>query len=99
MHNNQIEAKMLKQIGISLQSLEWFILHGFIKSIVEDPEKVKLLFASVEDSVVVEGILFKIQKQFAPHLDDNTSDVDKLENLLKLPPKKVILPQGSDIIV
>lgn len=99
MHNNQLESKMLKQIGISLQSLEWFILHGFIKSIVEDEEKVKLIFKSSEDCAVVETILAKIQKQFAPHLQDNTEDVSDLENILKLPPKKILTIQGPKIIV
>lgn len=101
MQNNQLESKMLKQMGVSLQSLEWFILNGWMKSIVEDPEKVKLVFKSSEDCAAIEVILAKIVNQFAPQLlksVNESDDATDLENLLKLPPKKLILPQGGDLV-
>lgn len=98
MQQNQLEAKMLKQIGISLQSLEWFILHGFIKSIVEDEEKVKLLFKTADDVQCIEGILFKLQKQFAPHLQDNVSEVDSIEQMLGIKPKEIIVKPKTLIV-
>lgn len=98
MQQNQLEAKMLKQIGISLQSLEWFILHGFIKSIVEDEEKVKLLFKTADDVQCIEGILFKLQKQFAPHLEDNVSEVDSIEQMLGIKPKEIIVKPKTLIV-
>lgn len=98
MQQNQLEAKMLKQIGISLQSLEWFILHGFIKSIVEDEEKVKTLFKTADDVQCIEGILFKIQKQFAPHLEDNVSEVEGIEQLLGIKPKELYVKPKTLIV-
>ena len=98
MQQNQLEAKMLKQIGISLQSLEWFILHGFIKSIVEDEEKIKLLFKTSDDVQCIEGILFKLQKQFAPHLEDNVSDVDNIEQMLGIKPKELYVKPKTLIV-
>jgi len=101
MQNNQLESKMLKQMGVSLQSLEWFILNGWMKSIVQDPEKVKAVFTSAEDCQAIEVILAKIVNQFAPQLLKDVNEYDDatdLENLLKLPPKKLILPQGGDLV-
>ena len=93
MQNNELESKMLKQVGVSLESLNWFILTGFLKSIVEDPEKVKLLFNSAEDVDVIESILAKIVNQYAPGLQKSINDEEDkldLETLLKIPPKKII---------
>lgn len=98
MQQNQLEAKMLKQIGISLQSIEWFILHGFIKSIVEDEEKVKTLFKTADDVQCIEGLLFKIQKQFAPHLEENVSEVENIEQLLGIKPKEVYVKPKTLIV-
>lgn len=33
MQQNQIEAKMNKQIGVSLKAIEWFILQGLLKTL------------------------------------------------------------------
>lgn len=90
MQNNQIESKMRKQMPVSLQSLEWFILYGFLKNILEDETHVKNLFESKEDCQAVEAILLKIQNQFAPTIDDNTSDVPDIEELLNISPKKIL---------
>jgi hypothetical protein len=89
MQTNQLEAKMKKQIGVSLQALEWFILHGFIKNIVEDEEKIKYFFTSADDVQAIEGILFKLQKQFAPHLEGNCADVENIETLLGIKTKEL----------
>jgi hypothetical protein len=91
MQHNQLEAKMMKQIGVSLQSIEWFILQGFIKNIVESEELVKANFKTVEDCAVIEGILDKIQKQFAPHLEDNTEAIDSIEHMLGMKPKELYI--------
>lgn len=96
MQQNQLEAMMTKQIGVSLQSLEWFILFGFLKSIVEDPEKVKSLFASAADCDAIEAIMVKIQKQFAPTLHKDVEKMSDFEAMLMEPPKKLILPEGMD---
>ena len=100
MHNNELKSKMERQIGISLQSLEWFILYGFMKSVVEDPEKVKLLFKTVEDSQSIELILSKIQRQFAPQLN-KVAEKSELEVMLDIPsnelltnPPKLIVDAG-----
>ncbi len=95
MQNNELEAKMMKQVGISLEALSWFILSGWIKSIVTDPEKVKLVFSSAEDCQTIETLLQRINKQFAPNIDKIIEQDEKevfLENLLQLPPKKVLAP-------
>lgn len=97
MQNNELKSKMERQIGISLQSLEWFILYGFIKSIVEDPEKVKMLFKSVEDCQSIELILAKIQRQFAPQLD-KVAEKSDLEVLLDIPTKE-ILPNPPKLVL
>lgn len=89
MQTNQLEAKMKKQIAVSMQSLEWFILHSFIKTIVESEEHVKTFFTSAEDAEVIESILSKIQRQFAPHLQDNCEHVESIEKLLSIEPKKL----------
>lgn len=91
MQQNQIEAKMNKQIGVSLKAIEWFILQGFIKNIVESEELVKANFKTVEDCAVVEGLLDKIQKQFAPHLEDNTEAIDSIEHMLGMKPKELYI--------
>jgi len=98
MQQNQLEAKMMKQIGVSLQSIEWFILQGFIKNIVESEELVKANFKTVEDCAVIEGILDKIQKQFAPHLEDNTSAVESIEEMLGIKPKDLWVKPIKPII-
>jgi CRISPR/Cas system CSM-associated protein Csm2 small subunit len=93
MQNNELESKMMKQIGISLEALNWFILSGWIKSIVTDPEKVKVVFSSAEDCQAIEVLLHRINKQFAPNIDkiiDQDEEKVYLENLLQLPPKKII---------
>lgn len=102
MQTNELQAKMNKQVGISLEALNWFILHSFLKSIIEDPEKVKLVFKDAEDCQVIEGLLLRITKQFAPRLNEALEaeeDSMNLENILKISPKKLILPKGADIIV
>ena len=98
MQTNQLEAKMKKQIGCSLQALEWFILHGFIKNIVENEEHIKTLFSDAGDVMAIEGILFKLQKQFAPHLEDNCSDIEDLEKLLSIEPKKLYTGNSKLIV-
>jgi len=97
MQTNQLEAKMLKQIGVSLQSLEWFILQGFIKSLVEDPEKVKLLFATQEDCAAIEAILTKIQRQFAPHIAKEI-EAESIEAKLSIAPKKLHTPSKTLLV-
>jgi hypothetical protein len=95
MQNNQLESKMMKQVGISLEALNWFILSGFLASIVTDPEKVKVCFTSAEDCQAIEALLRRINDQFAPNIDKIVNqDEEKvyLENLLALPPKKLVEP-------
>lgn len=95
MQNNGIESKMMKQVGISLESLNWFILSGFLKSIVTDPEKVKVCFSSAEDCQAIEALLQRINKQFAPNIDkiiDQDEENAFLENLLHISPKKLVEP-------
>ena len=91
---SEFEEKISKQVGVSLQALEWFILQGFIKSIVEDPEKVKLLFKSAEDSVAIEAILTKIQKQFAPQLAVEVQ-APSIEEVLDIKPKELIVKKKT----
>ena len=101
MQNNELESKMNKHIGISLEALNWFILCGFLKSIVDDPEKVMAVFKSSEDCLVIEGLTKRIAKQFDLNLDkalEQEEDKLDIENILKLPPKKLILPKGDSII-
>lgn len=98
MQHNQIEAKMNKQIGVSLKAIEWFILQGFIKNIVESEELVKANFKTVEDCAVVEGLLDKIQKQFAPHLEDNTGAVEDLVAMLGIKPKELYIKPKTLIV-
>lgn len=90
MQDNQLEAKMFKQIGVSLQSLEWFILQGFMKSIVEDSEKVMKCFSNSQDVEVIESILAKIQKQYAPHLIKEV-EADSIEAMLDIKPKELFV--------
>lgn len=89
MQQNQLEAKMKKQLQVSLSALEWFIVGGFLKHIVEDENHVKALFKTQEDCVAIESILDKLMKQYAPHVADNTSDVPDIEELLGIEPKKL----------
>lgn len=100
-HNNEIESKMMKQIGVSLEALNWFCLCTFLKHICSDPEKVKAVFSSSEDATAIEAIAKRISAQFGLNLDkalEAEEDKFDLENILKLPPKKLILPKGGDII-
>jgi hypothetical protein len=95
MQQNELQAKMMKQVGISLEALNWFLLSGFLKSIVTDPEKVKVMFTSAEDCQVIEGLLKRINDQFAPNIDkilEQSEEKVYLENLLNLPPKKIVKP-------
>jgi hypothetical protein len=101
MQNNELHAKMNKQVGVSLEALNWFILCRFLKGILEDETATKQLFKSQEDYAVIEGITKRIGKQFSFDVDRTLEEQDKesdLENILKLPPKKLILPKGGDII-
>ncbi len=102
MQNNELESKMMRQVGISLEALNWFILSGFLKSIVENPEAVKLLFKTQEDVQVIETLLSRINKQFAPNIDkliETSEERLHLENVLQLPPDNVISLKPKNLIV
>lgn len=99
--NNELQAKMERQIGISLMSIQWFILSGWIKSIVENPEAVKMTFKSAEDCQVIESILKLINKQFAPNIDkliETSEERLHLENVLQLPPDRLKVPTKNLIV-
>ena len=101
MQNNEIESKMMRQVGISLEALNWFILSTFIKSIVTDPDKVTAVFASAEDCQAIEGILARINKQFAPNIDkviDTSEERLHLESILQLSPDSIIETKKSLIL-
>ncbi len=101
MQINEIESKLHKQIGVSMEAINWWILCTFLKSVVDNEEMVKVVFSSAEDCQTIELLAKRISAQFGFNLDkalDVEEDKLDLENLLKLPPKKLILPQGGDII-
>lgn len=89
MEANPLEYQMKKQIAVSLQSIEWFLIYGFLKNLVDNEEAVKFNFKSAEDCVAIEAILTKIQKQFAPNIVSNTDDVPNIEDLLGIQPKQL----------
>jgi hypothetical protein len=89
MQSNPLEYQMTKQIAVSMQSIEWFLLYGFLKNLIDNEEAVKFNFKSAEDCVAIEAILTKIQKQFAPNIASNTDDVPDIEDLLGISPKQL----------
>lgn len=99
---NELQQKMNAQVGVSLEALNWFILCRFLKGILEDKKATKMLFQTQEDYAVIEGITRRIGKQFGVNMEKTLEEQDKesdLEHILKIPPKKLVLPQGGDIIV
>lgn len=102
MQDNEIISKMNRQIGISLEAVQWFVLSTFLKSIVTDPEKVKVCFSSAEDCQAIEALLQRINKQFAPNIDkliETSEERLHLENLIQLPPDNVLTLKTKNIIV
>lgn len=99
MQNNQIEARMHKQIGVSLPAISWFILKTFVESITTDEEKCKVIFSSKEDAIAIVGIMETITRQFAPTILKDIEQMDDIEALLAVEPKKLITPQNSKLIV
>ena len=99
MQVNQIEAKMHKQVGVSLEAIQWFVLKGFIESITTDEEKCKLVFSSVEDATAIVAITKRMVDQFAPNILKDIEQMDDFEAVLAIEPKKLITPQNSKLIV
>ena len=101
MQNNELKAKMDKQVGVSMTALNWWILSTYLKSIIDDPEKVKATFSDAGDCNAIELIAASIAKQLGTSLDNmlkTEEEESTLEHVLKLPPKKIITA-SSDILI
>lgn len=101
MQNNELKAKMDKQIGVSLTALNWFLLSTYLKSVFTDPEKVKATFSDAGDCQAIELIAASIAKQLGINLENilkTEEEESTLEAILKVEPKK-LLTTGSTLIV
>lgn len=99
MYKSEIESKISSNFAVKLKTLEWFILQGFLKNIIESEDLVASNFKSKEDCEVIETILESIQGQFLANLTNLSSELSELEKMLDIKPKSLYVPPTSTIIV